>query len=636
MADGNTIVNIKYDISVAEEFFSGTLEEYFENLRGPAGADGANGIDGADGAPGQQGLQGLPGEVGPQGLPGVDGIDGMLVENRRWHVDKVEQIINPDADDLAYFPDAHDVRGMAEWPCDFILLTSTDHGEGGIYLYLCTGDPSLTANWKSYDQAVTDGDFVGVEDVPSVNPIYRRAQQMETPSAIFENGVWHLFTHQNTEPNSLGSQTTTLSVGQGELGLLRLDFAPIDRVALDYDPAEFPGNGHTGNAHMGLNPFPDVLNPDTGESFKYLATSIHGGTDLNHTGLWGTDTLTNDDGSATRWQRVAYFNSDGALNGLSEGGVMGQTPDFGTIANGLSIQRGVTVGSGIDDRPADLYQVQLGSDGGTKESDVVLVMPRGVAGSFDELEIGFHTSLEFEGKRVILYTGVDASGKNSIGSAIAELKPHNQPMPSHNPPRVSSTYCRHHDFRTDQRLPNWLEISGNETVSFGPDGVTISSPNGEWMGLSSVEKLIPADVGQLAITLIDSFGTDDRVPLIGAFAAGAVDPNNSPDRVSVVTLSNLDGVARLQSHVGGSLSSQAAGRYDWGFANDEEVGSKRDIGMIWIPSHDRAQLRAGQILTPVDQIDTTGVDKTSPYELSVKVFNDSMTIGAITIEYGDV
>ena len=46
MADGNTIVNITYAISVSGEFFNGTLEEYFEAVQGEQGDPGPRGLSG--------------------------------------------------------------------------------------------------------------------------------------------------------------------------------------------------------------------------------------------------------------------------------------------------------------------------------------------------------------------------------------------------------------------------------------------------------------------------------------------------------------------------------------------------------------------------------------------------------------
>ena len=72
-----------------------------------------------------------------------------------------------------YYPSLVEMRAVPNFPFEYALYFSTDHHrhEGGIWLYLCNGIPTEPKNWKSYDQAVKDGDFNYLSVKPKKNPI---------------------------------------------------------------------------------------------------------------------------------------------------------------------------------------------------------------------------------------------------------------------------------------------------------------------------------------------------------------------------------------------------------------------------------------------------------------------------------
>ena len=68
---------------------------------------------------------------------------------------------------------------------------------------LCSGDPTDAKNWKSYDQAVADGNFDYLENKPVANPIFvdtTQGRQTETPHAnIIDNTVYMTYHNYQTQ-----------------------------------------------------------------------------------------------------------------------------------------------------------------------------------------------------------------------------------------------------------------------------------------------------------------------------------------------------------------------------------------------------------------------------------------------------
>lgn len=87
-----------------------------------------------------------------------------------------------------YYPSLVSMKEVDRFPHDYALYFSTDHdhGPGGTWLYVCSGSPTVAANWKSYDRAVADGEFDYLDEKPDRNPIFVdtiQGRQTETPWA---------------------------------------------------------------------------------------------------------------------------------------------------------------------------------------------------------------------------------------------------------------------------------------------------------------------------------------------------------------------------------------------------------------------------------------------------------------------
>jgi len=101
------------------------------------------------------------------------------------------------------------------FPYEYALYFSTDHdrGKGGIWLYVAGGDPTDTGSWKSYDQAVANGDFDYLQEKPDGNPIFfdsvqgRQTEFMEehemlapnVSRTVYSDGSEILANHSNAD-----------------------------------------------------------------------------------------------------------------------------------------------------------------------------------------------------------------------------------------------------------------------------------------------------------------------------------------------------------------------------------------------------------------------------------------------------
>ncbi|MBD3265787.1 hypothetical protein GF373_03890, partial [bacterium] len=85
------------------------------------------------------------------------------------------------------------MKGVKQFPYDYALFFSTDHGQrGGIWMYVCNGSPTVADNWESYDQALANGKFDYLPKKPAANPIFVdtvQGTQTETPCVNILEGM---------------------------------------------------------------------------------------------------------------------------------------------------------------------------------------------------------------------------------------------------------------------------------------------------------------------------------------------------------------------------------------------------------------------------------------------------------------
>ena len=252
-----------------------------------------------------------------------------------------------------YYPCLVNMAGVPGFPFDYALYFSTDHdlGRGGIWLFLCRGNPADPAAWLSYDQALAGGAFDYLPDKPVANPIFVdvwQGSQTETPHANVIDGKVYLTYHQKL----ITRQATMLSTSG--------DGVTFERVRGRGSPIILPtarGANHTGYFRWAPNPFHRV-------GKKFVGYSLYGGGDHYHSAMWGSD-------DAAQWELLQVFTP-------REGYAM---PDPGMIMIWHEIDPGSAVRIGEDEyvllsaggnrasggaaRVVELYEVFLAGDGKT-------------------------------------------------------------------------------------------------------------------------------------------------------------------------------------------------------------------------------------------------------------------------------
>ncbi|MBN2291925.1 MAG: hypothetical protein JXM70_05835 [Pirellulales bacterium] len=304
-----------------------------------------------------------------------------------------------------------DVKGF---PFDYALYFSTDHdrGKGGIWLYVCNGTPTDPANWKSYDQALADGDFDYLEKKPKANPIFVdkvQGRQTETPNVnIIDRTVF--MTYHNSGAGH--RQSTMLAKSPDGVNFERIN-GKKDSVILDYDPKKEVGDGHTGYFRWRPNPFPAL-------DYKYVGYSLHGGGDDFYGAMWASN-------DAVNWKKIQIFNS---LEGHAIDGnriVRRRTIDPNTIT-GLGNGEFVAIcscghrSSGGRKRNLELYEIYLAEDGKSLTRECRKLMTNGPPGTYDEEELDGVTTVRIGDKWHMIYVGTSGKGRvNTIMSATGKL-----------------------------------------------------------------------------------------------------------------------------------------------------------------------------------------------------------------------
>ncbi|MBT8461718.1 MAG: hypothetical protein KJO44_04275 [Gemmatimonadetes bacterium] len=146
---------------------------------------------------------------------------------------------------------------------------------------VCSGDPTKPGNWKTYSEAVADGDFDYLAAKPEEGALFVDSVQgcgTETPHVNAIGAKLWMSYHNLGAGNS---QSTLLAISSDGVNFERVHGLQ-NSVILDYDPAEHPGDGHTGCFRWGVNPL-------LAWKYRYIGYSLHGGGQDPHSALWGSN-----------------------------------------------------------------------------------------------------------------------------------------------------------------------------------------------------------------------------------------------------------------------------------------------------------------------------------------------------------
>jgi hypothetical protein len=173
----------------------------------------------------------------------------------------------------------------------WLLFFSTDHtaGDGGIYLYLCNGDPLEASSWVSYTDAVAAGDFDYLDEKPTANPIFLDLEygyQSETPCVnVVDGKVYMTYHNAGNVTYSQARQNTCLAISEDGINYYRHFNSKAEEhsgAILTYDPEYYPGDGHTGYFSWCANPIVEI-------NSKYIGYSLFGGAGWGYGALWTSD-----------------------------------------------------------------------------------------------------------------------------------------------------------------------------------------------------------------------------------------------------------------------------------------------------------------------------------------------------------
>ncbi|MBN2310713.1 MAG: hypothetical protein JXR94_17200 [Candidatus Hydrogenedentes bacterium] len=313
-----------------------------------------------------------------------------------------------------YYTSLVDMKDVAGFPYDYALYFSTDHasGPGGIWLYLCNGNPTKPANWLSYDQALAAGAFDYLGERPAANPVFidsTQGRQTETPCV---NVIGHTVYMTYHNAGAGHGQSTLLATSKDGVNFARIN-GDEDSIVLDYDPAKDIGDGHTGYFRWAPNPF-------SGVDYPFVGYSLHGGGDDFHGAMWGSN-------DAIHWERLQIFDS---IEGYAVDGdriVRRRTVDPHSITdlgNGeyLAIASFGHRSSGGRKRTLELYEIYLAADGKTLTRESRKILDNGAPGAYDEEELDGATTVVIGDTWHLIYVGTSGNaGLNTIMGASGTL-----------------------------------------------------------------------------------------------------------------------------------------------------------------------------------------------------------------------
>ena len=317
-----------------------------------------------------------------------------------------------------YYPCLVNMEKIEEFPFDYALYFSTDHhhGRGGIWIYLCNGIPSEAKNWKSYNQAVRDGDFDYLANKPDKNPIFvdkiQGRHHTETPHANVIDGVVYLTYHHSS---AFCLQPTLLATSKDGINFERINCKENSIIL----PAR-PNGGHTGYFRWAPNPFHRV-------TYKYIGYSLHGGGDNYHSAMWGSD-------DAIKWDKIKVLTPKEGFAMEDDKLIM-----IWHEINPNAVERigedeyvllsaGGNRASGGRARVVKLFEIFLAGDGVTLTRECRQIIPNGPKGYPDHEEAAEPTMIKIDNLWYLIYIGTfKRARKNTVMVAIGSFHPNATP-----------------------------------------------------------------------------------------------------------------------------------------------------------------------------------------------------------------
>jgi hypothetical protein len=310
----------------------------------------------------------------------------------------------------AYYPTLVRMDKVSHFPYEYALYFSTDHAsdEGGIWLYLCQGNPGKPGVWVSYDEAVAAGRFDYLENKPAGNPVYIdsvQGTQTETPHANVIDGRVYMSYHNYLDDQ--GWQATMLAISEDGVNFQRI--ADNDS-AIILKPEAFLD--HTGYFRWGPNPF-------AGVDYQYVGYSLRRGSMDYRSSLWGSD-------DAIHWDELQMINGWKTDQSIPEPDrfLIWHEMDLTSIRKisrdeYVAICCAGTRAAGKMARLTELYEIYLAPDGCTQTRMARRIIGTGDSRSYDSEECSSSSLATIGDSLHMVYVGTTGGGKvNTVMGAV--------------------------------------------------------------------------------------------------------------------------------------------------------------------------------------------------------------------------
>ncbi len=538
-----------------------------------------------------------------------------------------------------YYPTIVNMSDIANFPFDWAIYFSTDHdaNDGGIWLYVANGDPTVAANWKSYDQAVLDGDFDYLSSKPSVNPIYVdtvQGKQTETPRCQIINGTL-VMTYQND--GQTNGQATLRAKSTDGVNFIR------DGVVCSYSVGGLtgPGGDHTGYFDWGRNPFPDV--PYDWVGYGLSSDGLSG-----YTAQWGTNDPVNG-----QWTLIAIMQKlrGRALGQVNSGLIykVTQTCVDGVrnLGNGIFAMPVVigeaSAGGGIVSNR--IFECYYDSTGRNVVRTPRLLVGLGASGTFNDNYVA-QPSMEKWGRKDVMVYGANDGTTHSVGIAVREafIKPSLTELSPVIPTSGLTEFTI--DLANETSLPSWLEIvkvgTTTPTESFTSTGLQLTTTTGSTNGQSYIyfkDGILPSSVSYIEIIFdkVRTVGNSSRTINFG-FANSKNVIGSVTDALycnNVSSGGSVGGQTRRRSRVA-STDTTSDLLHDMGNNSNDARGAKR-LGMRWFVTQNQHFVTAenGDEITAAFTPSLSTASLVYPF-IGVQSASGSSTeeVRTITIRYG--
>ncbi len=317
-----------------------------------------------------------------------------------------------------YYVSLLDARELDSFPAPFALYFSTDHhhGDGGIWLYLCDGDPSDPKAWSSYDEAMAAGRFDHLPHKPEKNPILQEHTQgdghTETPYANLVKGKVLLSYHKN---NLCHGQATLLALSEDGVNFERLHGEEDSVILRHADETNVP-HPHTGYFRWAPNPFPEL-------KAAYIGYSLYEGAMDFKSAMWVSP-------DAREWTLHHIFDAIEGRNVPDPDTIFvwhGITPEsIRPLSNGNFAVLGSvsTRAAGSMERIVELYEAEMAPDGVSLIGTAEKVLPVGTTDQPDSEEIDTASLVELNGVLHGVYIGTsDHAMSNTVMGITGTFEP---------------------------------------------------------------------------------------------------------------------------------------------------------------------------------------------------------------------